>query len=312
MSKDTNVEWCDSSVNPIMGCEGCELWTKNTRICYAGLLHDMRGGHKGYALQFEKPETFPDRMADAAKWKDLTGSERKGTNKTAAKPWLNALPRTIFVGDMGDLFSTAIKDEYIADTLSTAAAAKQHIWMFLTKRPKRMAELVPWDETDPPPSNLWGMTSITNRKSLPRIEFLKQSGFHVKGLSVEPLLEDIPDLPSMLDGIDWVIVGGTSGVSGIPKTEIAWIERIVGACLDRGLPVFVKQIGSGHGTKGDPKGGWPRFWPKSIQYRQMPLQKVPAPGDWRFDLSKFYAFKPDMFDESSPNIIRDGAAIPHH
>jgi protein gp37 len=39
MSKSTAIQWCDSSVNPVMGCAGCELWNGKRKICYAGNLH---------------------------------------------------------------------------------------------------------------------------------------------------------------------------------------------------------------------------------------------------------------------------------
>jgi hypothetical protein len=26
MSKKTKIQWCDGTVNPVMGCDGCELW----------------------------------------------------------------------------------------------------------------------------------------------------------------------------------------------------------------------------------------------------------------------------------------------
>ena len=47
MSQWSGVEWCDSSANPVMGCDGCELWVpeKGIKICYAGTLHEMRGPH---------------------------------------------------------------------------------------------------------------------------------------------------------------------------------------------------------------------------------------------------------------------------
>lgn len=32
MSKETNIQWCDSTVNPIMGCGGCELYPKPTEL----------------------------------------------------------------------------------------------------------------------------------------------------------------------------------------------------------------------------------------------------------------------------------------
>ena len=42
-----------------------------------------------------------------------------------------------------------------------------------------------------------------------RIDLLRETGAHVKFLSLEPLLAPMPKLK--LRGIDWVIVGGESG-----------------------------------------------------------------------------------------------------
>jgi protein gp37 len=39
MGKTTEIQWCDSTVNPVMGCAGCELWDGKLKICYAGVLH---------------------------------------------------------------------------------------------------------------------------------------------------------------------------------------------------------------------------------------------------------------------------------
>lgn len=134
--KKTKIQWCFSTVNPVMGCDGCELWPgpgpvsagikeglrsmgvaplppaaleltlgkepmsgvyRNRKAiarklvggdkrkagtvvdvirqharCYAGLLGTFRGGHKGYAGQFERPGLFPGRMAKAARWNPRT------------------------------------------------------------------------------------------------------------------------------------------------------------------------------------------------------------------------------------------------
>src|SRR3712207_7534850 len=43
--------------------------------------------------------SFPGRMAEAALWSDLTGTDRPD------KPWLNGMPRLIFISDMGDALS---------------------------------------------------------------------------------------------------------------------------------------------------------------------------------------------------------------
>ena len=314
MSVDTAIEWCDSSGNPTMGCEGCEIWTKTSRLCYAGLLHEQRPGHKGYAKKFEEPEMFPERMDKMAGWPDLSGKHRMGSKKVGPKPWMTAMPRTIFLGDMGDLFSTSIPDDFIHGVIQKAVNSDKHIWMVLTKRPSRMAKMFGPGSCVIDSKNIWGMTSVTNRKSLPRIEWLKKTSFHVKGLAVEPLTEDLPELPNMLDGLDWVIVGGLSGnIDPENRTRLEWIQRIVNGCLERKIPVFVKQIGSGHPDQGhcNHKGSDWLHWPKEIHVRQMPLNKTKLPSDWNFHPTNFYAYEADMFDERSPNVLSRGDSIPH-
>jgi protein gp37 len=94
--KDTNIQWCDSTVNPVAGCAGCELWTASAKRCYAGFLHTRFPTNPGFSPEFLKPKLFLGRMADAAAWPDLIGTRRP------EKPWLDSLPRLIFVSDMGD------------------------------------------------------------------------------------------------------------------------------------------------------------------------------------------------------------------
>src|SRR4051812_42951992 len=111
LSGQTEIQWCDSTVNPAMGCDGCELWVQGAggrRTCYAGILHERRGGKNiGFAPKFEIVTEFPGRMAKAARWPDLTGRVRDD------KPWLDGLPRLIFVSDMGDALSAAIGFDYL-------------------------------------------------------------------------------------------------------------------------------------------------------------------------------------------------------
>lgn len=32
MSKNTTIQWADSTINPVMGCSGCELFPKSTQL----------------------------------------------------------------------------------------------------------------------------------------------------------------------------------------------------------------------------------------------------------------------------------------
>ena len=100
MSIRTKIQWCDSTVTPTMGCDGCEFWGTTHRTCYAGVLHTRFGGATlGYAPTFEDLTLFPGRTTAAARWSDLAGVRRMD------KPWLDNLPRRIFVSDMSDSLS---------------------------------------------------------------------------------------------------------------------------------------------------------------------------------------------------------------
>ena len=54
MSRDTKIQWCDSTCNPTMGCDGCELWNKQRKSCYAGVLHTRFGGVRRSQVRFAK------------------------------------------------------------------------------------------------------------------------------------------------------------------------------------------------------------------------------------------------------------------
>src|SRR5690242_4986762 len=152
MAEKTGIQWCNSTVNPTMGCDGCELWEPGRGICYAGLDHERKAGRNpGYAPTFEEVTRFPGRMKKAAAWRSLAGMARLD------KPWLDGLPRLIFVSDMSDALSLAVSFEYLEDeVISTveSAAGRQHRWLWLTKRPARMREFSSWLQRPWPP-NLW-------------------------------------------------------------------------------------------------------------------------------------------------------------
>src|SRR4051794_41447629 len=79
MSIKTKIQWCDSTVNPTMGCDGCEIWGAQRKSCYAGTLHVRFGGvTPGYAPRFEEVTLFPGRVAEACGWSDLAGKRRGG------------------------------------------------------------------------------------------------------------------------------------------------------------------------------------------------------------------------------------------
>lgn len=276
VGQNTAIQWCDDTVNPTMGCDGCELWGADRKTCYAGVLHRVRGGHnKGFAPTFEQVTLFPGRMAGAARWRDLTGSVRPG------KPWLDGLPRLIFVSDMSDALSKAVSFEYLEqEIISTVIgeAGRRHRWLWLTKRPARMARFSRWlgERGIAWPSNLWAGTSITTQRTTRRIGPLLDVGDEgtTRFLSVEPQVEPV-DLTRWLPRLDWVIQGGESGGKARPF-DVAWAVNVLRQCREAGVPYFLKQLGAyvildGQRRKlSDRHGGDWSEWTEAIRVRQTP------------------------------------------
>jgi protein gp37 len=276
MSIKTKIQWCDSTVNPTMGCDGCELWGEQRRTCYAGTLHTRFGGATpGYAPTFEEVTLYPGRTAEAARWPDLMGKARSD------KPWLDGLPRLIFVSDMSDSLSASVSfEDLLKEVVSVVSElpGRRHHWLWLTKRARRMAAFSSWlDERGIPwPDNLWAGTSITTPRSTVRIGSLLRVGTPrtIRFLSVEPQVEPI-DLGHWLPGLDWVIQGGESGRRARPF-DLDWARSLIAQCAERRVPCFLKQLGSHVVDSGDRMtftdghaGDWSE-WPEDVRVRQMP------------------------------------------
>lgn len=261
--------------------------------CYAGLLHLWRGvneqnpgkwANPGYAPKFEIVTKYPGRMKKAAAWNDLRGTRRLARTVQSkivpARPWLDGLRRLIFVSDMADLLSESIDFEYIKQEVIDnviSPKGRRHIWLWLTKRPARMAEIseqlieegIGW------PDNLVAMTSVTSRKTLFRVDQLRKVNCRYRGLSIEPLWEQVT-VP--LQGIDWLIAGGESALrrADAAPFDLAWARDLREQCRLAGVPFFMKQFG-GNPTDGgiplrlkDGHGGDWSEWPKDLRVRKFP------------------------------------------
>lgn len=216
--RKTKIEWCDATVNPVVGCTfGCPY-------CYAKRFNDRFG----FVEDFTKPQFFPERL------RQLYEKE----------------PRTIFMDSMSDFADW--KDEWKNSTYGAMIANPQHTYLFLTKRPyEALSQFLPvnclqglWF------GRVWMGLSVTDVccDSNKIRDFYQYNP--VKNLklfvSVEPLMGD-SFLPFAIDpflfyGINWVIIGAETGNRKgkiIPKK--LWVDRIVEACKRYGIPVFMKE-----------------------------------------------------------------------
>jgi len=286
VSDKTAILTCDTTANPTMGCDGCELWCAERRSCYAAALHKRHGGiNPGYATDFNRPERFPGRVAKYAKLSDLTGLRRQG------KPWLDGRPRIIFISDMGDALAGSVSFEYLEEEIVdsvTSPAGQRHWWKWLTKRPGRMAEFSRWlrDLGREWPVNLWAGTTITSQDKVTRLDELLEVGDERtrRFVSVEPLLEKV-DLRGHLHGLDWIVLGGESGGKRTGDWDpmcdprpfhLEWARDMRDQCKEAGVAYFLKQVGAmphengerlhlrdGHGLD------WSE-WPEDLRVREGP------------------------------------------
>jgi protein gp37 len=145
---------------------------------------------------------------------------------------------------MTDTFGEFIPDDWVWDLLDAMAAAPQHTFQVLTKRPRRMHRLVTeWLSVRGlarVPGHIQLVLSAGNQKLLDarKTWLLKTSA--VRGLSCEPLLGPMPQLP--VHKVDWVIAGGESGPKCRPM-EADWVTEIRDQCVAAGVPFFFKQWG---------------------------------------------------------------------
>lgn len=246
----TKIEWCDSTWNPVTGCRhGCEY-------CYAQGIAERFGGYD----KVDGTVTTHCPLPRAELSQPLTITRNGGKKDAAPYPfgfeptlyryrlkqpqkWVK--PQNIFVCSMADLFGDWVPDSWIEETFKAAQAADRHRYLFLTKNPTRYCQLHDADKL--PQSRfageesrrMWYGTTITKNYQ----PFWDGSADFNTFVSIEPLLEDLVIDPEGIafGALNWIIIGAETGIRKdkvTPKAE--WVDRIVRAADNRGIPVFMK------------------------------------------------------------------------
>lgn len=214
MAINSPIEWTEATWNPVTGCNKISPGCKN---CYAERMSRRlkamgQGNYKnGFRLTLQ-----PHMLQLPLKWKK---------------------PQTIFVNSMSDLFHKNVPVEYIQEVFDVMKRAHWHRFQVLTKRADRLEAVAPILEWTP---NIWMGVSVESQKYISRIDHLRRTGAKTKFLSLEPLLEPLPNLN--LSGIDWAIVGGESGFGARPML-VDWVTDIRNQCQDADVAFFFKQWG---------------------------------------------------------------------
>lgn len=247
---NSKIEWTGRVWNPVTGCTKVSQGCKN---CYA--------------------ETIANRF-----WRDRKFTDIQCHKDRLQQPLRWEKPSMIFVNSMSDLFHEGVPAQFITRCFEVMEAAPRHVFQVLTKRPHRIAPVLFGEDGDfylgggdyiP---NIWLGVSVEDKDALWRIDKLRETDYFTRFISFEPLLEDLGIVN--LTGIDWVIVGGESGVHARPF-DINWARSIRDQCQKAGVAFFMKQLGSNciQKSKYNSKFDKPEFWPEDIRIREFPKPK---------------------------------------
>jgi protein gp37 len=247
------IEWTEATWNPTTGCDQVSPGCDN---CYAlNLAPRLKAmGSKRYQRDGDPRTSGP-------------GFGLSLHSDTLALPIRWTKPRRIFVNSMSDLFHNEVPDRFIADVFAVMSLAKQHTFQLLTKRHGRMRSLLNSGEfwiavnatrmvrgVSVLPGggpvvlpNVWIGVSVEDQKRAElRIPALLDTPAAVRWLSCEPLLGPVDIFAnSGIDrypGLDWVVVGGESGLRSRPM-EAAWARVLRDECVGADIPFFFKQWG---------------------------------------------------------------------
>lgn len=244
MNENTKIEWTDKTWNPVSGCTkvspGCAH-------CYAERITERFHGPGS----FENVVLHPERLE---------------------QPFHIRKPSRIFVNSMSDLFHEDVPEEFIADVFREMIFCSQHTFQILTKRARRMMEVVKgFRAYSTAPKNIWLGVSCENQHfAQVRIPALLDTPCAIRFVSAEPLLGPLELNLWFVEGlnkgvgIDWVICGGESGPGARPMNP-EWARSLRDQCKDAGVAFFMKQMGGVHD-----KGGAIDSIPEDLRVREFP------------------------------------------
>lgn len=209
--KKTKIDWCDSTINPVVGCQhGC-------KYCYARKINT-----RFHIIPcWEQPQFFPERL----------------------KQFESKMPKSVFIDSMSD---TAFwKTEWAEQILEAIKDNPQHNYIVLSKKPSEYARVFP----DTYKNIYFGATATNTANFVQPCAVGELAAYHTAThnkvfLSVEPLLDRFYGiaLGNLKKWISAVIIGAETGNRKgkvIPQKE--WVDDIVRQCDDVGIPVFMKE-----------------------------------------------------------------------
>lgn len=211
----TKIDWCDVTWNPVTGCKhGCQF-------CYARKIATRFAGTPAFPNGFI-PTMHPDRLDDPKKEKT---------------------PQVVFVCSMADLFGDWLPEDWITNVMWSCSSAPQHQYLFLTKNPRRICNVLIEELNEKPIPNWWlGCSVGETTDSWMRIHDMKklqELGWNTF-LSIEPLTEAHPMIADGF-GAKWVIIGMLSNGSKTVPCKRFTLDYVTTIARLQHIPIFMKE-----------------------------------------------------------------------
>jgi protein gp37 len=198
----TKIEYLNYTWNPIVGCSG--LGCAVRKNCWASK-QEKRRKHECEACYTFTPHVHWERL------------EQPFTVKKSSR---------IGVAFCGEFYDKEISENARASIFMRIEKAYWHTFVIFTKQPQNI------DLDEPIPKNVWLCVSVNRKQDLWRIANLRETSATIKGVSFEPLYEDLSDAD--LDEIDWIVIGAQTRPNVYPKYD--WVI----ALMQKHIPVFLK------------------------------------------------------------------------
>ncbi len=229
MSKRKPGEWWHKSLNVVTGCTpagaGCDhCWAK-------GLVRRFPVARGGRSI------SNPDFSHIVCHGEKLNQPERRSVQTIYA------------VSLLGDLFHEQVSSEFIRDVLRVIHLNSRHLYVILTKRPARVAQVWDWAQYACP--TVIVMASVWDQESANAACAEFADAPFRWGLHMEPLLDHVVVANAWGEyrtgqrgpRPSWVVVGGENGPGARPCYP-AWISDIADQCRLSGIPFWYKGPGT--------------------------------------------------------------------
>jgi len=269
MADTTNIEWCDSTFNPWIGCTKVSPACDD---CYAARSTPARTLGVAWGPGQERRRTAASTWGQVRTWQKHADDFK----------YRHGRRRRVFCASLADWLDNEVPIQWMVDLLELVRSTPDLDWLLLSKRignwSSRISEcmgfldeqtpaayplplrrwLCQWLDGDEAPRNVWIGSTVVNQAEADRdVPKLLQIPAAVRFLSVEPMLGpvDLDCIPwggrrcsalrgwnTPASGIHWVICGGESGPKARPMHP-DWARSLRDQCAAAGVPFLFKQWG---------------------------------------------------------------------